>query len=108
MPYTEELAYRDWAPYTYLDGFFEDPNTRGDNNRRAYLVETDQSTALEVLLPEGCVTGECAMQAKNALLLPVESATLKFKCASLLATSVLVPFKDAPPPCTILVPIIAA
>lgn len=82
LPYTEELAYHDWAPYTYLDGFFGDPNTRGDTNERAYLVETDESTALEVLLPKGCVTGECAMQAKNRLLLPVDSATLKFRCAS--------------------------
>ena len=55
-------------------------------------METDQSTALEVLLPEGCVTGECAMQAKHSLLLPVESATLKFKCASPLAIAVLFPF----------------
>lgn len=78
-PYTEELAYQDWAPYTFLDGFHGDINTRGFTNERSFRVQDGGSTALEVLLPEGCVTGECAMQAKNSLFLPVESATLKYR-----------------------------
>ena len=82
-PYTEELAFRDWAPYTFLDGFHGDVNTRGFTNERAFVVQEEESTALEVLLPKGCVTGECAMQAKNSLLLPVESATLKYRCAAM-------------------------
>lgn len=82
LPYTEDLAFRDWAPYTFLDGFHGDPNTRGFTNERAFEVLDGGSTALEVLLPEGCVTGECAMQAKNRLLLPVESATLKYRRAA--------------------------
>lgn len=82
-PYTEELAYKDWAPYTYLDGFHGDMQTRGSNNERAWKVPArDSSRGLEVVLPKGCVTGACAMQVKSVLHLPVESATLKFKCAS--------------------------
>ena len=79
MPYVEALAYQDWAPYSYLDGFFGDDGTRGSDNERAIAVLDGNSRYLEVKLPEGCVTSMCAMQTKSLLLLPVESATLKFK-----------------------------
>lgn len=81
IPYTEDLAYADFAPYVYLDGFNGDDKTRGTNNKRAWEVpaEDPASLALEVVLPKGCVTAECAMQAKSMLLLPTDSATLKFK-----------------------------
>lgn len=76
----ETLAYQDWAPYSYLDGFHGDQSTRGNVNDRAVAVSNGDSRYLEVKLPEGCVTSMCAMQAKSHLLLPVDSATLKFKC----------------------------
>lgn len=77
------MAYKDFSPYVYLDGFNGDENTRGTTNERAWEVPAADATslALEVLLPEGCVTGSCAMQAKSMLLLPTDSATLKFKYA---------------------------
>ena len=77
----ETLAYQDWAPYSYLDGFFGDDSTRGSVNDRAVAVSQGGSRYLEVKLPKGCVTSMCAMQTKSALLMPMESATLKFKCA---------------------------
>jgi hypothetical protein len=81
VPYTEDMAYKDWAPYSYLDGFHGDLGTKGSTNERAWLAPArDSSKGLEVLLPKGCVTGACAMQVKNVLQIPVESATLKFKC----------------------------
>jgi hypothetical protein len=84
IPYTEDLAYKDFAPYVYLDGFNGDDKTRGTTNERAWEVPAGNSSmALEVILPKGCVTSECAMQAKSMLLLPTESATLKFRCARL-------------------------
>jgi hypothetical protein len=83
LPYTEELAYQDWAPYSYLDGFYDDPSTRGTTNKRAALVMEGDSKTLQVLLPTGCVTSMCAMQAKSSLILPSDSATLKFKYGSL-------------------------
>ena len=86
IPYVEDLAYPDWAPYSYLDGFHGDPSTAGTTNQRANLITESGSKVLEVLLPEGCVTSKCAMQVKSKLLLPVDSATLKFKCVSLPAT----------------------
>lgn len=80
--YTENLAYKDFAPYSYLDGFYDDPSTRGTTNKRATLVaETGDNKALQVLLPQGCVTSECAMQAKHVFIQPSESVTLKFRCA---------------------------
>ena len=81
IPYVETMAYQDWAPYTYLDGFYDDPSTRGTTNKRAELVTEGDSKGLQVLLPEGCVTGACAMQAKTVMIVPVESATLRFKYA---------------------------
>ena len=87
MPYTESLAYQDWAPYSYLDGFYDDPSTGGFNNQRAVLKHEGVSKVLDVLLPEGCVTSACAMQTKSALITPVDSATLKFKCAPPLLAS---------------------
>lgn len=80
LPYTESLAYQDWAPYSYLDGFHGDESTGGSNNERALLKHDGGSKVLDVLLPKGCVTGACAMQTKSALITPVDSATLKFKC----------------------------
>eukprot|EP00892_Ulva_mutabilis_P008553 jgi/Ulvmu1/606/UM001_0614.1 len=79
VPYVETFAYQDWAPYSYLDGFFGDDSTRGNVNDRAFAVSQGDSRYLEVKLPEGCVTSMCAMQTKSALLMPTESATLKFK-----------------------------
>lgn len=83
LPYTETLAYHDWAPYSYLDGFYDDPSTIGTDNRRASLVNSTDSTHvgnphLRVKLPAGCVKSECAMQTKSALLQPLDQATLKF------------------------------
>ena len=75
IPYEELLAYQDWAPYVYLDGYYNDPSTAGTTNKRATLVTTEGSKALQVLLPQGCVTSKCAMQVKTAMILPVESAT---------------------------------
>jgi hypothetical protein len=81
--YTETLAYQDFAPWSYLDGFFDDPSTRGTTNKRAKLVTEDgDNKILQVMLPEGCVTSECAMQAKHVFIQPTESATLKFRWAS--------------------------
>lgn len=83
IPYTETLAYQDWAPYGYLDGFYDDASTSGTTNKRAALVTEGDSKTLQVLLPKGCVTSMCAMQAKSSLILPTDSATLKFKYGSL-------------------------
>lgn len=77
------MAYRDWAPYTFLDGFHADNETQGTTNERAFEVQDGGSTTIQVLLPEGCVGTACAMQAKSKLLLPEDSATLKFKCVLL-------------------------
>lgn len=79
MPYVQELAYQDFAPYSYLDGFHSDSSTRGTNNERVYAVQQGASRVLEVMLPEGCVTSECAMQSKSLMVMPVDSATLKFR-----------------------------
>lgn len=79
VPYVQELAYQDFAPYSYLDGFHSDSSTRGTNNERAYAVQQGASRVLEVMLPEGCVTSECAMQSKSLMVMPVDSATLKFR-----------------------------
>ena len=81
IPYVYDLVYPDFAPYRYLDGYHSDPSTAGVTNERAQLVTEESSKVLDVLLPEGCVTSACAMQAKTVLTLPTESATLKFKCA---------------------------
>jgi hypothetical protein len=83
LPYTEAIAYQDWAPYKYLDGFYDDPSTRGTTNKRALAVMEGDNRVLQVMLPEGCVTSECAMQAKSSLMMRTESATLKFKCVPL-------------------------
>lgn len=91
IPYTQDLAYKDFAPYVYLDGFHGDEKTRGTNNKRAWEVPAadNSSLALEVVLPKGCVTAECAMQAKSMLLLPTESATLKFRYPSISSITML-------------------
>jgi hypothetical protein len=81
IPYEELLAYQDWAPYIYLDGYWGDPSATGTTNKRAQLIQEGDSKVLEVLLPQGCLTNKCAMQVKSALVLPTDSATLKFKCA---------------------------
>lgn len=78
IPYTETLAYHDWAPYSYLDGFYDDPSTIGSDNKRATLIRDNSTTHLRVKLPAGCVKSECAMQTKSALIEPVDEATLKF------------------------------
>jgi hypothetical protein len=83
VPFEEELAYQDFAPYSYLDGFHGDGSTRGTNNERAYAVQEGSTRVLEVMLPEGCVTSACAMQVKSVLMEPVEEATLKFRCCLL-------------------------
>jgi hypothetical protein len=87
IPFVEELAYQDFAPYSYMDGFWGDEATRGDNNKRASAIQEGDSRTLEVILPQGCVTSGCAMQAKSLLLLPVDEATLKFKCAHSITTT---------------------
>lgn len=82
VPYVQELAYQDFAPYAYLDGFHSDDSTRGTNNERAFAVQEGPSRVLEVVLPEGCVTSACAMQSKSVMMMPVDEATLKFRCYS--------------------------
>ena len=79
VDYKEELAYQDFAPYAYLDGFHSDDSTRGTNNERAFAVQEGSSRVLEVVLPEGCVTSACAMQSKSVMMMPVDEATLKFR-----------------------------
>jgi hypothetical protein len=81
IPYTETLAYQDWAPFSYLDGYYDDPSTGGTNKRRAELITEGATKKLQVHLPKGCYTSACAMQIKSAMVVPTESATLKFKCA---------------------------
>lgn len=84
VEYKEELAYQDFAPYAYLDGFHSDDSTRGTNNERAFAVQEGTSRVLEVVLPEGCVTSACAMQSKSVMMMPVEEATLKFRLVPVL------------------------
>lgn len=75
------MAYSDWAPYSYLDGFYNDPSTKGTTNKRATVIHEGSNTVLDVLLPKGCVKSACAMQVKSGLPVELEEATLKYMCA---------------------------
>lgn len=79
--YRLSLAERDFAPYDFMDGFYNDPSTLGSNNQRARLVRTGSNTVLDLLLPKGCATKQCAMQAKSHLPKKISEATLTYKCA---------------------------
>ena len=83
VPYTEDLATQDWAPYSYLDGFWGDKTTKGSNQQRARLIVNGKKTTLEVELPKGCVATECGMQAKAVLSESLEEATMQYMCVSI-------------------------
>lgn len=78
-PYTEELAEMDFLPASYMDGTHGDPSTKGSTNERAFIRDARGGRVLEVLLPKGCVTSACAMQAKMLLPQAMEEATLVYK-----------------------------
>lgn len=79
-PYVEALAKADFAPYSYIDGWFNDTSTKGDNNRRAWIVADDRDgSALRLTYPKGCTVSSCATQAKMRLSRAVEEATFQFK-----------------------------
>jgi hypothetical protein len=73
-PYTKDYVKSDWAPTTFVDGYWGDQSTEGDNNERASVVDG----SLRLLLPEGCIKKECAMQIKSGLPESLESATLRY------------------------------
>jgi hypothetical protein len=82
VPYTEARVFPDWAPYNYLDGYYNDTTTGGSTQERAILVAEGSNEVLDVLLPKNCLKAECAMQVKSGFFAGVEEATLKFKCAA--------------------------
>jgi hypothetical protein len=86
VPYTDTLAYQSWAPYNFIDGYYNDAKTTGTTNKRALLVSDDGEEVLDVLLPQSCLQQTCAMQVRSELTYAVEEATLKYRCVLHLKT----------------------
>lgn len=79
-PYTYERALKDFAPYTYLDGYYADNTPSRQPGSWPHVVSEASTAALQINLPKGCTGSKCALQSKTLLPQPLESATLKYKC----------------------------
>jgi hypothetical protein len=75
VPYVEDDVQRDWAKTTFVDGYWGDQGTDGDNNERATVGDG----ALNLLMPAGCIKKACAMQVKSILPEASDSATLSYR-----------------------------